>query len=496
MNTDLQAAVFQQLSKYFELEEIRELWEAIDHITGTADEIVLRAVQQSYKKNTYHPEDDPPADVQKPPETKTVPPPKPESARERARQQYTGSGTDQKDAADAADAAKSYKAKGNSPIRHRERGVVEEDILLGDGFLERGTACLLAGSSGIGKSSVAMQMGCCWSCGKPAFCLGTPRPLRIVMVQNEDSNNDLARMSEVTRHLGLDESLIDKNFWIETLRGKVGPEAVSVMRDLMKWHRADMLLINPLSAYHSGDISNNKDNIAFLYGELGALLAESRCGIFGFHHKGKPPKNLNQQNNKKAEDIYFEIMYDILGGSVLTNFFRGIIAVSPIGNSEVFRFALAKRFLESGWDQKFQMFKWHEDREKRLWVPANFAESDKAKTSGKTLEDLYKLAPVLGTIPRETFEHAAVVAGFTRTEYRGLLAQTLDDSTPDELRLYQWSVYNPHGLAKAYYSRIDQPADETHAAIKEAEAQKRKAAQKAEAEAAKAAKKAKSQPEK
>ena len=110
------------------------------------------------------------------------------------------------------------------------------------------------------------------------------------------------------------------------------------------------------------------------------------------------PQEPDHRNNKKPEDIYFEIMYDILGGSVLTNFFPWDHRRLAHGNLEVFRFALAKRFPQSGWDQKFQMFKWHEDREKHLWVPASSAESDKAKTSGKTLEDLYKLVPVLGAI--------------------------------------------------------------------------------------------------
>ena len=63
------------------------------------------------------------------------------------------------------------------------------------------------------------------------------------------------------------------------------------MYDLVKWHHADMLLINPLSAYHSGDISNNKDNIAFLYGELGALLAEKAGAVCsGFTTKASPPR--------------------------------------------------------------------------------------------------------------------------------------------------------------------------------------------------------------
>ena len=134
------------------------------------------------------------------------------------------------------------------------------------------------------------------------------------------------------------------------------------------------------------------------------------------------------------------------------------------------------------------MFKWHEDREKRLWVPASAVESDKAKASGKTLEDLYKLVPVLGAIPKEALEHAASAADFSRIEYRGLLAQALDDSTPDKLRLYDWSVYNPHGFKKTYYSRYEQSPDETHEAVREAKAQERKAVKEAEAEAAKAAK--------
>lgn len=45
--------------------------------------------------------------------------------------------------------------------------------------------------------------------------------------------------------------------------------------------------------------------------------------------------------------------------------------MSPIGNSEVFKFTLAKRFEESEWPLKNQMYKWHPDRLKRLWVPAD-----------------------------------------------------------------------------------------------------------------------------
>jgi hypothetical protein len=87
-----------------------------------------------------------------------------------------------------------------------------------------------------------------------------------------------------------------------------------------------------------------------------------------------------------------------------------------------------------------QLFKWHEDTKKRLWVPASAAEGNQAssKASGKTLEDLRKIVPVTGTIMKPALEMESSKAGFTQKEYRGLLAQALDDTTADDLRLYQW----------------------------------------------------------
>src|SRR6516164_6924910 len=83
-----------------------------------------------------------------------------------------------------------YQPKGASPAFYVTQKIREEDILVGDGFMERASAIVLAGPSGIGKSSIAMQIGCCWSAGETPFDLVPRRPLRIMMVQHEDSHND------------------------------------------------------------------------------------------------------------------------------------------------------------------------------------------------------------------------------------------------------------------------------------------------------------------
>jgi hypothetical protein len=356
-----------------------------------------------------------------------------------------------------------YQPKGNSPAFYVTQEICEEDILIGDGFLERANAGVLAGPSGIGKSSIAMQIGCCWSDGKTPFDLEPRRPLRVMMVQHEDSRNDLIRMSNILNYLGLDPEVVLKNFWIETVRGKIGKAAIDVWRDLVEWWKADVLIVNPLSAYHEGDISSNEDNILFFYGKVGAFLEETQIGLFGIHHDIKPPRN----EAPKQDSNYHNAKYELLGSASLTNFFRSIITVKPIPSSEVFEFHLAKRFAQSGWPARQQNFKWHEDKSRMLWVPASFVEAEEAKKSaGKTLEDLRKLVPVLGTIPREMLEQKANKAGFKRNEYRALLAEGLRDSTPDDLRIFAWSIYNAEGRANREYGRTPQPEDETHSAVK------------------------------
>jgi hypothetical protein len=354
-----------------------------------------------------------------------------------------------------------YRLKGGSPVHYLKQGVNKDDILLGDGFLERGSIFLVVGPSGVGKSSLAMQAGCYWSCGEPAFDLKPPRDLRVVMIQSEDSDNDLARQSIILNHLELDRAKIESNFWIEPLRGKTGQAAMDAVRSILEQReRTDLLITNPLSAYHGGDIVQNKDNALFFYGQLIPLLDEFKIAALPLHHKGKPKKQTGAKP-QEIEDLLSEVMYDLLGGSVITNAARGILIISPIKNLKKFKFIIAKRFPESGWETQTQYWKWHDDKEVRLWVPCSAVEADQAKnTSSKTIEELYKLLPVDRTVHRNQLYLTAKSAGFKRDEFRGLLAEALRDDTPDEHRIHEWSIYNPRGAPTVHYSRTSQPEDQ------------------------------------
>src|SRR6266478_5373167 len=96
----------------------------------------------------------------------------------------------------------------------------------------------------------------------------------------------------------------------------------------------------------------------------------------------KPPKN-NSNSSTVPDKPYYETQYDVLGGSVLTNFFRAQINISPIKDSRVFNFTLSKRFELAEWESPRQMFKWHEDHQQHLWVPASVAEAQEAKENNQ-----------------------------------------------------------------------------------------------------------------
>jgi len=347
-----------------------------------------------------------------------------------------------------------YIPGGKSPLWYWRRGITKDHILLGTGFLERGSAVMLGGQSGIGKSSIAMQLGNCWACGKSSFNLAPPRALRIALMQNEDSHNDLVRQSESLNYLGLSAGeldLVDKNFLIETVRGKIGSAAIAVMEGIIHYHKPDILMLNPLSAYHQGDISQNSDNIDFLYSKLGALLDETQVGLFAFHHKTKPPKNAHSH-----QDAYHDLMYEVLGGSALTNFFRGIITVGAMGESDIFKFTVAKRFTESGWPLKTQLFKWHQDRDRRIWVHASASEAQeaKAKDGSQSPADLYRLVPATGSIHKAVLINKAMQAKFTERSAKAVLEECLDDCCPDSARLYLWLLRNTEGAPKKHISRF------------------------------------------
>jgi hypothetical protein len=76
--------------------------------------------------------------------------------------------------------------------------------LIKNRFLCRGGSLLLVGPTGVGKSSLSMQAAVRWAAGQPCFGLVPAGPLRVLIVQAENDEGDMAEMRDgVIAGLGL-----------------------------------------------------------------------------------------------------------------------------------------------------------------------------------------------------------------------------------------------------------------------------------------------------
>lgn len=356
------------------------------------------------------------------------------------------------------DPTQPYQSTGRSLSAYFDEPRDESQILLGNYFLERGCALCLFAQSGIGKSSLTMQAAACWACGKECIDLAPPSPLRIVVFQIEDTENDLRFQSKIIKPLKLDRKLLAQNCFIETLRGLQGQRAIDAMSAVLEARAPiDLIFINPLGPYLEGDIMKPADVTKFLYAQLQPMLDHFKCGAVLPHHTSKT------QFQRRDSWSPYDYMYSGAGPATITNFARAIITIEPIKDSQfaIFIFRLAKRFRESGWLFDVARFRHSDDPECPIWLSCSAAEAKEArKKTGKDFTDLQELVPVLGSIPKATLAQAAQDAGFTKIRYQAVLAEALAPDTGPSFRLYSWMVLPESGGKKIeHIARSPEPSD-------------------------------------
>ena len=80
----------------------------------------------------------------------------------------------------------------------------DPDELIRNRLLCKGAILLVAGPTGIGKSSFDLQCGISWALGKTAFGMQPTRPLRSLFIQSENDDGDVYEFREgIFKGLGL-----------------------------------------------------------------------------------------------------------------------------------------------------------------------------------------------------------------------------------------------------------------------------------------------------
>ena len=224
--------------------------------------------------------------------------------------------------------------------------------VLGKRWLCRGSSLVLVGQSGIGKSSLCMQLMILWALGLPAFNIAPIRPLRSLLIQAENDHGDLAEMYQGVRQgmqLTRDqEYLLDDRIVIYRDTTHTGEEFTTLARRLVEHHRPDIAWADPLLNYIGDDISEQKVIAEFCCRQLNAIALDTGVIWCLLHHTGKPSKDPRSTEHWTASDL----AYSGLGSSALVNWSREtavlLRVIAPEGQPPTFRLSMTKRRKRAG----------------------------------------------------------------------------------------------------------------------------------------------------
>ena len=249
-----------------------------------------------------------------------------------------------------AEAAKSVASYRPIPWSELKKPVSYEGNLLGDRFLERGQGLILFGPAGCGKSVAGLQMCVEWSAGLDAFHIAPPRPLRIVIIQTEDSVDDtretLAGIRSVSYISPAHQQLIEENLFIlPAVPGSDPGKLVGIIQQSVESFKPDLVSVNPLLAFCPGDPARELGGI--LYQHVDPVIKACHIGFLGVHHT---PKTNTRDTTGYGQHDY---QYLAAGDARVANWPRAMILIEE-QTPPLYKFTVAKRAKRSGWtwDQK------------------------------------------------------------------------------------------------------------------------------------------------
>ncbi|HNQ90214.1 MAG TPA: AAA family ATPase, partial [Verrucomicrobiota bacterium] len=136
-------------------------------------------------------------------------------------------------------------------------------------FLYRGGVCLLLGPTGVGKSSLLMQLAIHFALGKALFGItpGTAyreRGMRILLIQAENDEGDLAEMRDgVLAGCELtpaEKAQASSRIMVCTVNDRSSDKFALTLDALLTEHGPfDLVMVDPAFAYLGGDSNSQKD---------------------------------------------------------------------------------------------------------------------------------------------------------------------------------------------------------------------------------------------
>lgn len=285
----------------------------------------------------------------------------------------------------------------------------DPSTLLGRRYLFRGGALLLVGPTGIGKSSLSMQLMLSWALGKPQFGIAPMKPLRSLVIQAENDEGDIAEMRDgVVQGLGFSEhdrlAATSGVFFLNESTYTGQSFLQNVVEPALRAHAEnkcpiDLLWLDPALAFLGGDAMSQADVGGFLRNGLQPLLQLYQCGAVIIHHT----------NKRKTKGNDLSGAYQGAGSAEWANWARAVLILEPLENSRIlFQLQAEKRGPRLDWKEpdgttRYKMMIAHSNRGNEIfWREPNQKELNEAAATGGSkqinLDEAAKLLPPSGTI--------------------------------------------------------------------------------------------------
>jgi hypothetical protein len=221
--------------------------------------------------------------------------------------------------------------------------------LLGKRWLCQGGSAFINGQTGIGKSTIAMQMAITWASGKSFFGIQPIRPLRSMFIQAENDKGDLAEQAQgVLKGMGIIDDLdnFNDNLLLFDEDELAGDGFLQRLEYLTSVYRPDLVFIDPLHAYLGGDINEADVCSKFLRRGLNPIAHRYKCAIFVVHHTKKPSSDIIKKFSM-GDYSYFGA-----GSAELGNWPRAIVILRELEEAdklgEGFQLIASKRGKRAG----------------------------------------------------------------------------------------------------------------------------------------------------
>jgi hypothetical protein len=344
-------------------------------------------------------------------------------------------------------------------VRTLDQFVVDPETnggnLLGNRWLCRNGGLLLAAPTGIGKTTFVLQASIKWSLGLDHFGIKPSGKLRVLIIQAENDDGDIAEIREgIFRGLRLDKQEQAKAcaaIQVVCESSATGPNFVALVARLVAEHKPDLVVIDPLFAYLGDSVNEQKAVSGFLRNGLNPILREHGCGLILVHHTNKPATGKEKPDWRAGDFAYLGA-----GTAELANWARAVMGIRSLGSHTIFTVELAKRGRRAGVvndndEPVYRFYIKHADSGICWQVATDEDFVTQGKPSAKTADDLYRLFPVKGDIPQGKLFEAAKAAGIGKHLWRDLLYELIDQK-----RVFIWFKRRPGTRPAKSYSRQEQ----------------------------------------